>query len=314
MRRVAVTCIQLIRDLDDYRPVFDEHEIELVVPTIHGQHLHGEELISALVGCVGVIAGDDQLSRSVIASLPGLRVISKWGVGVDGIDHDAAQEHGVRVTNTPGEFDDEVADISMAYVIMLLRQLVVIDRGIRSGRWPKPAGTSLRGNTLGVVGLGGIGRALAQRALAAGMTVVGNDPDAKSCRVAADLGVEVVTFRELLGASLVVSINCPLNDATRNLFDSEAFASMRQGSFLVNTGRGAVVNSDDLVGALASGQIAGAALDVMAEEPVPGGHALRGFEQVIFGSHNASNTIEASRRVHMRAIKNLLDSLESESL
>ena len=307
--KIAVTCIQLIRDIENFAPIFNDHGIDFALPEVKGQFLEGQDLINALEGCVGVIAGDDQFSEEVLRSCPGLKVISKWGIGIDGIDLRIAEDLGIKVTNTPGMFDDEVADVSLSYVVSLARQLAEVDRAIRAGVWMKPAGTSLAGSTLGIVGLGAIGRALAKRALCCGMRVIGSDPGEKSQEASERIGVEVVEFVELLQQSDFISINAPLNDSTLHLFDDSAFGKMRRGVKIVNTGRGAVVSSAALVDALRSGQVAGAALDVMEEEPIPVGHPLLEFDSVIFGSHNASNTLEASQRTHSKAIENLLASL-----
>jgi D-3-phosphoglycerate dehydrogenase len=307
--KVAVTCIQLIRDLDQHLDALTRAGLDVIVPEIPGQHLEGEALVAALAGCVGVIAGDDRFTAEVLDHCPELRTISKWGIGTDGIDQHAANERGITVTNTPGMFDDEVADVAMAYITMLARGLHLIDRGVHAGQWPKPPGRSLHGATLGIIGLGGIGRALARRASAAGMRMLGCDPSPASAAEARSIGVEVTVFDELLAASDFVSVNCPLNESTFHLVDEWALSRMRDGAYLVNTGRGAVVATDALVAALESGRLAGAALDVMEAEPPPSGHPLLQLPQVILGSHNASNTLEASARVHVLAIENLVRSL-----
>lgn len=303
--RVAITCIQLIRDLDHYRPQLAAAGFEVTVPPIAGQHLEGNDLVNALDGCSGVIAGDDRFTAAVLDGCPELRVISKWGSGVDGIDRIAADERGIVITNTPGMFDNEVADISIAYVIMLARSLHIIDRGVHQGTWPKPAGRSLGDSALGIIGLGGIGRAVAARAVTAGMRVIGSDPSPESAAAAAQIGVTVLPIADVLASSDFVSVNCPLTPQTHHLLDREAFATMRPGAYLVNTGRGGVVQTDALVEALQSGHLAGAALDVMENEPPLPGDPLLGLPQVILGSHNASNTFEASARVHVLAIANL---------
>jgi D-3-phosphoglycerate dehydrogenase len=307
--KVAVTCIQLIRDIEQHRAALEGAGYEVVVPSIPGQHLEGDALVDAVAGCVGVVAGDDRFSRSVLERLPELRVISKWGIGVDGIDHDAARDHAVVVRNTPGMFDDEVADVTMAYLVGLARSLFQIDRGIRAGGWPKPAGTSLAGSTLAIVGLGGIGRAVGRRALAAGMRVVGSDPSEASAAAARADGIAVLPFVEAIADAAFMSVNCPLTPDTFHLLGADAFAAMRPGVRVVNTGRGAVIDTTALVGAIESGRVAAAALDVLEEEPPGPDHPLRRFEQVVFGSHNASNTLEASARTHVRAVQNLLDEL-----
>ncbi|HIG25030.1 MAG TPA: dihydrofolate reductase [Acidimicrobiia bacterium] len=310
--KIAVTCIQLIRDIEAYLPSLEAAGFEVALPEISGQHLEGAELVAALDGCVGVVAGDDQFTAEVLDQSPNLKAISKWGIGVDGIDKGAAAQRGIPVTNTPGAFDDEVADVTMAYCVLLLRQLHAVDQGIRNGQWPKPAGRSLGEKTIGVIGLGGIGRAVVRRAVTAGMTVLGSDPSSESQQLAAELGAQVVPFEELMQRSDIVSVNCPLNPSTYHLINDEHLELMKPGGWLVNVGRGAVVETPALVRALQSGILAGAAVDVLEEEPPASDDPIRGLSNVIFGSHNASNTLEASARVHVRALKNLAKELGVE--
>ncbi len=310
--RVGVTCIQLIRDLEGFRPALEEAGLEVVVPVIPGQFLAGDALVEALAGCDGVVAGDDRFTADVLERLPGLRAIAKWGIGVDGIDFDAAERLGIEVTNTPGEFAEEVADVTLAYVVMLARGLHLIDRGVRAGGWPKPAGRSLASLRLGILGLGSIGRAVASRGLFLGMRVLGSDPSPTGADAARRLGVEVVETDDLFGGSNILAVTAPHNDSTHHLVGHDAFGRMRPGTLLVNTGRGPVVDTAALVDALESGTIAGAALDVLEDEPPGPDHPLRRFDGVVFGSHNASNTLEASDRVHRRAIANLASCLGVE--
>lgn len=309
--KIVITCTQMARDVDLVRPVFDQMGMEVVCPPVV-QELSGAELVAALDGAVGVIAGDDRFTAEVIARCPDLKVISKWGIGVDAIDLAAAAEHGVAVTNTPSAFDDEVADVTLGYLVLLARQLHVIDRGVRNGQWPKPVGTSLAGRTLGVVGLGGIGRAVARRALAMGMIVVGTDPSRDSRQEAKELGVETVAIDELLHRSAAVTLNCPLNPTTFHLMNQYRFSQLQRGAYLINTARGPVVDEQALVEALEAGTVAGAALDVFEREPLSPGSPLLRFDQVIFGAHNASNTREASVRTHWRALRNLIEALDLE--
>ena len=310
--KVAVTCLQLIRDIDAVRPVLEEADFALRIPRIPGQHLEGDALVAALEGCAGVVAGDDRFTAAVLARLPALRAIAKWGVGMDGIDRAAAAARGIAVSNTPGAFDDEVADVAMAYAIVLLRRLFAVHDGARRGEWPKPAGRSARGLQMGIVGLGGIGRALARRARAAGMAVAGADPARASRAAAAADGVECLPLDALLRASDVVSLHCPLTPETRRLLDADRLALMKPGAFLVNTGRGGLVDTAALAAALRAGRLAGAALDVLEEEPPGPVNPIRGIDGVILGTHNASNTLEASARTHRRAVANLARALGRE--
>lgn len=310
MTSVAVTCIQLLRDLKAHRGPLDERGWKIVTPEVPGQHLEGDALIEAMAGCIGVVAGDDKFTSDALAALPDLRVISKWGIGIDGIDLDAAATRSITVRNTPGMFDDEVADVTMAYITMLARQLTAIDRSIRSDVWFKPPGTSLRGLTLGIIGLGGIGRAVARRGAIAGMNMLGVDPAPDSQAAAAEIGVESCQLERLLGESNVISVNCPLNAATHHLLDATAFSAMKPGVFVVNTGRGPVIETQALIDALSAGRIGGAAVDVLEIEPVEADSPLKSFDNVVFGSHNASNTLEASARTHDIAVAHLIEEID----
>ncbi len=310
--RIGVTCIQLIRDIEAWRPALEGAGFEVVVPEIPGQHLEGDALVAALEGCVGVVAGDDKFTADVIDRLADLRVISKWGIGVDGIDRTHAAAKGIPVTNTPGAFDEEVADVTFGYIVMLLRQLHVIHEGVRDGGWPKPPGRSLGGLRLGVIGLGGIGRAVVRRGVVAQMDVVGSDPLPESQAAAVADGATILEIDELMAGADVVSVNAPLNDSTRHLVNADRLRAMPAGGYLVNTGRGEVVDTVALADALRSGHLAGAAVDVLEEEPPGPDNPIRGIDGVIFGSHNASNTLEASARVHARSIANLARELGVE--
>lgn len=306
--KVTVTCVQMARDIDVVRPAAERLGLKLHLPRVV-QQLEGRELVEALQGAVGIIAGDDQITAEVMDASPDLKVISKWGIGTDGIDKEAAAARGIAVANTPHMFDDEVADVALGYLIMLTRQLHTIDRGVRAGAWPKPVGASLAGTTLGIVGLGGTGRSLARRALVMGMTVVGTDPDPNSRGLAAALGVETASFEELLPRVDHIALHCPLTPSTRHLIGHDALAATRPGLRVVNTARGPLIDESALIVALESEHVVGAALDVFEAEPLSPTSPLRQFENVIFGAHNASNTREASLRTHWAALDNLLAGL-----
>jgi D-3-phosphoglycerate dehydrogenase / 2-oxoglutarate reductase len=301
-----ISCRQMQSCFAEFRSSFDASGVEPYLPRVLGQYLSGAELVSAVSGCQGVIAGDDQFTRAVLKESPSLQVISKWGVGTDGIDQAAAMEFGIVVVNTPNMFNEEVADVTIGYLIMLARELHRIDAAVRGGEWRKVEGRSLAGSTLGVVGLGGIGLATARRALAMKMTVLGVDPSAASAGAARRLGVEVLPFAEIIRASDAIALNCPLNEETRGLIDASALATAQPGLFVINTARGPVVDEDALIAALRSGRVAGAALDVFEQEPLRPDSPLLAMEQVILGSHNASNTRQAVLRTSAQAVDNLL--------
>ena len=309
MTRVAVTCTHLIRDIDGYRQHFADAGLELFMPSVPGQELAGAELVAAMNGIIGVVAGDDHFTDEVMAQLPDLRVISKWGIGLDGIDLPNAAGRGIIVTNTPGMFGNEVAEQGLSYLFALARGTVDVDREVRAGGWPKPVGRSIGSLQATVLGLGDIGRTLVLKLHALGVDVSGSDPSQSAAEWASEHDIEIGDAATLASDVDVVMIAAPLNDATRGMVDAAFISGMRPGSWLINVGRGPIVVGSAVADAIETGHLAGAALDVYEEEPLID-ERIRTLPNTILGSHNASNTFEACHRTHQQAIKNLIESLQ----
>ena len=306
---VLITCTQLQQTIDLYKSHFIEHGIEIELPHVT-QKLNESELLEIIDQFDGVIAGDDEFTAKVLEKGKRLKVIAKWGVGVDGIDIEAAKRLGIHVYNTPNVFNDEVADIVMGYIILLARQLHKIDKSIREGEWLKIQGISLAGKTLGIIGMGSIGRAVARRAVAAKIKLIGYDVAPIDNTFIKETGIHMTTLDELLQSSDFITLNCNLTASNCNMIGQREFALMKTGVFIINTARGPLINEEALVQALLDGKVAGAALDVFKEEPLPLDSPLRDFDNCIFGSHNSSNTYEAVIRTNELAINNLLEGLE----
>ncbi|MDP3983833.1 MAG: NAD(P)-dependent oxidoreductase, partial [Acidimicrobiia bacterium] len=164
--RVLMSCKLVWDSLDEYGPILESHAIDIDAPRFEGQQLDEKDLLPVIDGYAGILAGDDILNRRVIEAASRLRVISKWGIGVDAIDLDAAKEAGIKVFNTPGVFGDELGDYALGYLLMLARRQHEVDRRVRLGQWYKVRGTSLAGKTIGIIGLGSSGSALARRTAA----------------------------------------------------------------------------------------------------------------------------------------------------
>lgn len=306
---VLITCKQLQQTIDSYRSLFSEHGIEIELPHVV-QKLDESHLLKIIDRFDGVIAGDDEFTAKVMEKGKRLKVIAKWGVGVDAIDLDAANRLGIRVSNTPNAFNDEVADVVMGYMIMLARQIHKLDKSVRSGNWGKIQGISLNNKTLGVIGVGNIGCAVVRRAIAAKMNVVGYDVAPIPTSFIKEAGLRPVTFEGLLQASDFISLNCNLTPSNRHMLGSREFIMMKKGVFIINTARGPLIDEAALAQALREGKVAGAALDVFEEEPLPSDSPLREFNNCIFGTHNSSNTYEAVMRTNEFAVRNLLDGLK----
>ncbi len=239
----------------------------------------------------------DPLTARVFAACPKLRVVAQYAVGYDNIDLEAARARGIVVTHTPDVLTDATADFTWALLLTLIRNVRQADRYVREGRFKRwetqlLLGHDLHGKTLGIVGLGRIGSAVARRALGFGMHVVYYNRRPANPTVERQSCARYVSFDELLAVSDVVSIHCPLNSESYHLFNRAAFAKMKPTAILVNTARGPIVDEAALVEALAQGQIAGAALDVFEQEPNvhPG---LLESDRVVLAPHLGSATVEA---------------------
>jgi D-3-phosphoglycerate dehydrogenase / 2-oxoglutarate reductase len=254
---------------------------------VAGNHTLTEaELVPVLPRADAMLAGGELMSDRMLALAPRLRVISRTGVGYDTIDVAAATARGIVVTITPGTNHDSVAEQTFALLLALARNVVANDRVIHAGGYDRSVVQPLRGKTMGLVGLGRIGKAVASRAVAFGMRVVAHDTMADAAFVAAH-GIELIGFNQLLAQADVVSLHVPLIPETRQMINKETLALMRPGSYLINTARGGLVVEDDLAESLASGHLAGAGLDVQAEEPPLPGNPLLGLPNVVMSPHIA---------------------------
>jgi D-3-phosphoglycerate dehydrogenase len=299
----------MIPVLDRFRPELESCGLDLVVPEVH-ERLTEAQLLQYAGQFDGTICGDDKYTaRALEACAPRLKVISKWGTGIDSIDRQAAARLGIQVRNTPNAFTLPVADTVLGYMLAFARRHPWMDRAMKSGRWEKIPGRSLSECVLGVVGVGTIGKAVIRRARAFGMTILGNDIVEIDHVFLAENGVEMTSLDDLLSRSDFVSLNCDLNLTSHHLMNAQAFSKMKATGILINSARGPLVDEPALIEALHTGRIAGAALDVYENEPLPADSPLLRMEQVMLAPHNANSSPAAWERVHRNTIKNLLEGL-----
>ena len=308
--RVLVSAPYMQPVIDRYTPMLERAGAEVVLPPVR-ERLSEEELLEWIGDIDGVISGDDAFTERVMRSAPRLKVISKWGTGIDSIDQEAAGRLGIAVCNTPDAFSQPVADSVLGYILCFARRIPWMDRDIRAGRWEKPLCVALQECVLGVVGVGNVGKAVVRRAVAFGMRVLGNDVVDIPDHFVDATGLEVVPLDELLSRADYVSLNCTLDDASYHLIGERELALMNSTACLINTCRGPVVDEEALVRALQTGQIAGAALDVFEVEPLPQDSELRKLDNCLLAPHNANSSPEAYQRVHENTIRNLLARLET---
>lgn len=250
------------------RSVFEENNIEIIAPPVN-ERLSEEELLKLVSDIDGVICGDDRFTEQVLRAAKSLKVISKWGTGVDSIDRRACEELGIVLCNTPNAFTDPVADTVMSFILCFARQLLWINKDMHEGIWHKLPGRSLCECTLGVIGVGNIGKAVVYRAKGFGMNVLGNDVVPLTQKFLADSSMKMVSIEELLRESDFVSLNCDLNPSSYHLMSDREFRMMKRTAYLINTSRGPVVDEVALISALQEKIISGAGLDVFEEEPLP---------------------------------------------
>jgi len=303
---LLVSCPLIQDSMDKYADTLADHGITYDIVRVD-QQLDEPELLDTIGEYDAVIAGDDEFTRPVFEKAENLSLIVKWGIGTDNIDEAAARDHDVQVRNTPDVFGTEVSDVVMGYAIMLTRELHKIDRAVREGDWYTPRGVSLVGKTMGVVGVGDIGSAVARRADAHGMTVLGNDVEPIPDDLKSAVDISSAQKAEVFDESDIVSLNCPLTEKTRSLVGEEELDLLGSKGYLINTSRGKLIDQQSLVEALEKHRIAGAALDVFEHEPLPKSSPLIKMENVILGTHNAQNTAEAVSRTNDRAIDILVN-------
>lgn len=254
----------------------------------------------------------DGIDDEVIGSARNLKVISTYSVGYDHIDLQAAAQRGIRVGYTPNVLTDATADLTVALILDVMRRVTEGDRLIRAGRWKSIfgphdyVGSDLHGKTLGIFGIGRIGQAVAKRALPFGMNVVYHSRTRLSRKVEGTLGIKYVRFSELIRDSDILSIHVPYRKDTHEMIDRKIFRAMKRSAFLINTARGKIVNEEDLVRALRSKTIAGAALDVFESEPIGMNHPLTRMENVVLAPHIGSSSEETRRKMAEITVDNLV--------
>lgn len=304
--QILVTCRQMQVELPRHRDRIEKLGYEVVAPDLGArQQFTAAELLEYGPRMVGIIAGDDELDREFFDGADDLKVLIRWGIGMDSVDHEAAREHAVTVRNTPGVFGYEVADSAFGYILNLARGHIVVDAAVRRGEWPKREGVTLAGARLGIVGFGSIGHEIATRGRGFGMDVVAFDPFVENPAH----GVAMVPLDELMSTSGFIVLACPLTPDTVRLIDADRLALARPDAYLVNVARGPVVVEADLIAALKAGRLAGAGLDVFEVEPLPMDSELRALPNVVLGAHNASNTREGVARASAAAVDFLIEEL-----
>ena len=309
MPTILLSAPYMLPSLDRFRPVLERYGLDLLVPEVR-ERLEEADLLKYAGQFDGAICGDDRYTARVLeACAPRLKVISKWGTGIDSIDAAACARLGIKLCRTTDAFTMPVADSVMGYILAFARRLLWMDKAMKADEWEKIPGRALSECTLGIIGVGNIGKALARRARAFGMKVLGNDIIEIDLSFIAETGIQMTDLDSLLAESDFVSVNCDLNPTSHHLVNARTLTRMRPAAVLINTARGPLVDEAALVAALKAGTIGGAALDVFEVEPLPADSPLKQMDNVMLAPHNSNSSPAAWERVHWNTIRNLLEGL-----
>jgi D-3-phosphoglycerate dehydrogenase len=282
-----------------------------VIYNTTGKPLASPELVEKIRGVDGFIAGLDDIDRRVIESADRLKVISRYGVGLDAVDLQAAQEKGIVVTNTPGANSTSVAELTIGLMLSLARNIPQASQETKQGHWPRLAGLLLEGKIIGLIGFGSIGQKVAKRLRGFDCTILAYDPFPQD-ELAAQIGVQLIDLPEVIQRADFVSLHCPLTDETRNLVDQEFLYQMKVGAFLINTARGELIEEFALVKALQTGRLRGAGLDVFANQPPGPGNPLLALPQIIATPHMGAHSDGAIKSMGWSALKDCLAVLRGD--
>lgn len=276
-----------------------------------GRPLTEEELIPLIADCDGYIAGLDSITNKVINSCKRLKIISRYGVGYDRIDLEAAKKKGIIITNTPGANSQAVGEHTFALLLSVIRKVPYLDRTTRNNLWVRSNGIELKGKTIGIIGLGSIGKVVARCAGGFDMNILAYDPfiDTTYCN---KFNIQITEFEDLLAKSDVISLHIPLNQNTLHLIDSHAIAKMKNSCIIINTSRGGLIDENAAYKSLQKKQLGGLGLDAFEIEP-PKNSPLFKLDNVVVTPHTGAHTKEATDNMASLAVKNLIDLLSGKS-
>jgi len=291
-----------------YSNILNQHHIGFDMFEVE-EKCFESDLIPIIHKYDGVIAGDDHFTSAVFEKAIKLKVISKWGTGIDSIDLKSAKKHGVKVLNTADAFIRPVAETVFGYILSFARNIHIQNTSMKKGKWEKVESISLSESSLGVIGLGSIGKEVLRFGKAFGMGLYGYDIREISTEYIKETGIKMVSKDTLLSNSDFVSLHCVLNKTTKYIIGAEDFNLMKSNAVLINTARGPLINELDLIKAINSKTIFGAGLDVFEKEPLDPQHPLRSMDNVLLTPHNSNSAPSVREYVHENTVNNLLTGL-----
>ena len=313
--RALVTAPPILPKIFNYKNLFDKKSVEIVVPPYEVvECLYENELVELLKNIDGILCGDDKITENVLKQTKRLKVISKWGTGIDSIDKNAAEKLGIKVLRVKNVFSEPVSDTVLAYILLFSRKIIEKNQLVRNNKWEKIESHTLKEKSLGVIGVGHIGKVIVEKALTLGMKVYGNDIREISSDYVKKTGIIMVKLNELLINADFVTLHCDLNKTTFHLIGQDELKLMKPESVLINTSRGEIIDQSALENALQNKEISNAALDVFEVEPLPKENILRKMNNVFLSPHNSNSSPLVFDKVDEISINNLFSGLFGSEL
>jgi len=309
--RILVTSTSFNKPENQQAKCMLEGFADEIVYNPYGRPLNEDEVVEMAAGCDGYIAGLDFITRKAIELLPpSLKVISRYGAGFDRVDLEAATKKGIVVTNTPGANSEAVADLAFGLLLSVARRIPALDKRVRQGEWPRSQGIEVFNKTIGIIGMGAIGKAVARRAKGFSMNIMAYDPYIDE-DYAKKNDITVCKLDELLSKSDFISLHLPHTQSTHHIIDRRAIELLKRGAIIVNTARGGLIDEEAAYMALKEGKLGGLALDAFEIEP-PEKSPLFELDNVVVTPHTGAHTAEAVNNMAVMAVKNLMDILEGK--
>lgn len=304
-KKVLITVTKFDEYCKEALELLHKNDFEVIAPCKEFPRLSEEELIKIMPDIDAVIAGLDNWNENVFKVSPKLKVISRFGIGVDNIDLGKARQYGINVTNARASFN-AVSELAVALILACLRKVPILDNGTRNGKWERFIGDELNSKRVGFLGFGKIPQTLAKRLSGFDVEMYAYDKFPNEA-AAKELNVKFVTMEEILSTCDIVSLHLPSTEETKNTINKTVFNQMKTGSYFINTARGALVNEADLYEALVSGKIRAAATDVFQHEPVEKDNPLLKLENFYCTPHQAAETYQTMRDVGLSDVRAIID-------
>lgn len=311
MKKVLISAPYMVREKKRVKSLFEGKNVNVDWADVK-ERLEEDELLKIISPYHGIICGDDRITKKVLDEAGNLEVIVKWGTGIDSIDKKEAEKRGIPVFRTPDAFSEPVGDTTLGVILTFARNISVSDRLMKKGGWDKPQSYCLSEKTVGIIGLGNTGTAVARRLQVFDPVILANDIVDKDPEVIRRYGIKMAEKDDIYAKADYICIHCDLNPTSYHLLNKESFAKMKKKPYVLNMARGRIIDEPALIDALKTGTIAGAGLDVFEEEPLARDSRLRKMDNVILSSHNANSSPFHWQKVHENSVRMLMEELGIE--